>query len=73
MNPTYQLVLFNIDKPGHKFMKAGLLMYDSIKNGWTKEMKLLNQVYRIEKVRSFNVESEEFGCTYYLVIDLKII
>lgn len=46
-------------------------MYDSIKQGWTKEMQLGKVIYDIERSRGFEIVSEIFGTTYYLVIDVK--
>lgn len=52
-------------------MTAQSLLYESLKNGWTKEFQLGGTYYDIERVRAFEEVSEIFGTRYYLIIDVK--
>lgn len=71
-DPTYQAVLFNVDKLDKpKIIILRSLTYDALKTRWTKEVKLGETTYSVLSVRSFDVVSEIFGTTYYLIIDLK--
>lgn len=69
---TYQAVLFNMDKPDQpKFISIGKMIYDGLKGGWVNDMQLGPTVYKVDRCRAFDVVSEVFGTTYYLIIDVK--
>lgn len=75
MDITYQVVLFNIDRPAEpsqaKDMYVNKSQYQSIKSGWIKDFKLGDCFYEVQGWRAFDITSELFGTRHMLVIDVK--
>lgn len=74
MSATYQLVLFNVDRPAvpgnakECFCNVG--EYDSLVNGWTKELQCGEGIYTVVRYRAWELKSDVFGHRHVLIIDV---
>lgn len=72
---TYQLVLFNVDRPSEPSQAKQMMIdknkYEGLKSGWIKEILLGEMVYTIESWRAFDLISDLFGTRHLLIIDVK--
>ena len=76
MDITYQVVLFNVDRPAEpsqaKNMFINKSQYQDIKDGTIKGFKMGDFIYELQSWRAFDITSELFGTRHMLIIDVKI-
>ncbi len=71
---TYQVVLFNNDRPAvpgnAKDCFINKAEYDSLVNGWTNEIQLGPTIYKVVSWRAFDMNSDLWGNRCFIVMDV---
>ena len=75
MDITYQVVLFNVDRPAEpsqaKSMCINKSQYQDLKGGVIKGFNVGDCIYEVQSWRAFDITSELFGTRHMLIIDVK--